>query len=163
MSVTIHVPKELLEPELADGKPNPFRDPLITFALKQAYRRGGHAGYAIVDEQDELPYSLLLQLAAAGCEIVGFPIWIELDAIEYQMDVPEYMPYATDSMGTPYKWRDWHDESHAHHMIKPKYYVPGNSMTGRELNGSVINRLRADGYEIKTKRQFQDILNGEGN
>ena len=160
MPVTIHIPKELIEPTREDGSVNPFRETLITFALKQLCSKAGDM-YSIVDDCEDMPHSLMMQIIAAGGEVQGLAVWIELTDVEYELEVPDYLPFSTDTEGTRYTWRQWRDASHQHCEIADSFYVPGNSMNGVELPGSVIKRLRADGFEVKTKKQFELIALNE--
>mgnify|MGYP001811663262 CR=1 FL=1 len=153
MKVTVTAPKALSVP----GSPL-WNDILhaVSRGLTLKDNPDGTTTVAGISDKEFFTIDKLLGCVAAGCEITGFPCFVEVASGAYAAnDVPSYLPNATildnpedENSERPRKWSEWHDGNHSHRLEGGSAYVPLNGF-GRDQKGSVIAQLIADGYDVK--------------
>lgn len=161
---TVNGPKSLLLPQLPDGSDNPLFA-LINYADLVGIKiesKAENASFGPISDYEIFNLSMLQQVVAFGCEVSGFPAWVEL--IDASASIPEYLDArpTIDENGDPIvldplSWSDWHDEFHTPTVVDDKTYVASDSM-GTFLDGSVLTQLMTDGFTLKTKPEMQEIV-----
>ena len=162
MTVKITGPIEKFTPD--DN--HPFR-----WAILQATSRGsivernnGSGSLTIADAR-ELTLQMVLGLVGFGMEVEGWPAFIKMNLATYNGAVPGYLPPVVDdsrSVIANAAWSQWKDGEHGHmDAIDGDKIVPGNSLDGTELPGSLVKLLDNDpsgNYTILSSSELGQYL-----
>lgn len=157
MAAHITGPKSLLFPKLPDGTANPLWE-LINYAdvVGVPVKVLGDVGsVGPMEDYSILTLDTVAGVVALGCDVAGYPAWIEVDP---KAACPDYIddnrvPDDGETLD-PLTWEEWLNPTHSVTLDK---YVPTDG-AGEHLAGSILGKLIADGYTIKNLPEMQAII-----
>ena len=125
------------------------------------------SGDTLIQKTDDLLFTRLdaQAIVAAGGDVEGFPLFLELTEAKYATDVPDGITNrsVTDDEGntTVLKWSEWKGANMTHAEYGGKFYVPLNSNVphGEHLKASeAVTLIGKAGYALKTTDEYRAII-----
>lgn len=138
---------------------HPFRWMIVQAASRGVYVDViGDQGTIDIADHGEITTTVIVGMQGFGLSVSGWPAFIKMSPATYSGSVPSYVPVADES-SRPVLWSDWKDSTHNHlDATDGDKIVPGNSLDGTELDGSVIADLVSQGSSEYTVLSSSEVL-----